>query len=101
MVEHEPRVIETLGRRRLESGEAWRRRSDSGVDYWLKSDAAGIYRVATRANWEGRGRQGTALRAEGAGRGGHHLARQHHRLPAAAPPGIPRARSATAIRPVP
>jgi len=49
VVEHEPRVIETLGRERLESGEAWRRRSDSGVDYWLKSDAAGIYRVATKS----------------------------------------------------
>jgi len=49
MVEHEPRVIETLGRERLESGEAWRRRSDSGVDYWLKSDALGIYRVATKS----------------------------------------------------
>lgn len=49
VVEHEPRVIETLGRGRLESGEAWRRRSDSGVDYWLKSDAAGIYRVATKS----------------------------------------------------
>lgn len=48
VVEHEPRVIETLGRERLESGEAWRRRSDSGVDYWLKSDALGIYRVATK-----------------------------------------------------
>ena len=48
VVEHEPRVIETLGRDRLESGEAWRRRSDSGVDYWLKSDASGIYRVATK-----------------------------------------------------
>ncbi len=49
VVEHEPRVIETLGRERLESGEAWRRRSDSGVDYWLKSDALGIYRVATKS----------------------------------------------------
>lgn len=41
-------MIETLGRDRLESGEAWRRRSDSGVDYWLRSDASGIYRVATK-----------------------------------------------------
>ena len=49
IVEHEPRVIETLGRDRLESGEAWRRRSDSGVDYWLRSDASGIYRVATKS----------------------------------------------------
>lgn len=49
LVEHEPRVIETLGRERLESGEAWRRRSDSGVDYWLRSDASGIYRVAAKS----------------------------------------------------
>lgn len=49
VVEHEPRVIETLGRERLESGEAWRRRSDSGVDYWLRSDASGIYRVAAKS----------------------------------------------------
>ncbi len=48
VVEHEPRVIETLGREHLESGEAWRRRSDSGVDYWLKRDAIDIYRVATK-----------------------------------------------------
>ncbi|MFT3957180.1 MAG: hypothetical protein QM722_23205 [Piscinibacter sp.] len=49
LVEHEPRIIETLGRQTLESGEAWRRRSDSGVDYWLKSDASGIYRVASKS----------------------------------------------------
>ncbi len=48
VVEHEPRVIETLGRDTLASGEAWHRRSDSGVDYWLRSDASGIYRVATK-----------------------------------------------------
>jgi hypothetical protein len=50
IVEHEPRVIETLGRTTLASGEAWRRRSDSGVDYWLRSDASGIYRVATKSD---------------------------------------------------
>ncbi|WP_298829285.1 hypothetical protein [uncultured Piscinibacter sp.] len=49
VVEHESRVIETLGRDALDSGTAWRRRSDSGVDYWLRSDASGIYRVATKS----------------------------------------------------
>lgn len=49
VVEHEQRVIETLGRDTFASGEAWRRRSDSGVDYWLKSDASGIYRVASKS----------------------------------------------------
>jgi len=28
----------------------WRRRSDSGVDYWLRSDATGIYRVASKSD---------------------------------------------------
>jgi hypothetical protein len=49
VVEHEPRVLETLGDDALESGRAWRRHSDSGVDYWLKSDASGIYRVASKS----------------------------------------------------
>ena len=31
-----------------DAGRAWRRRSDSGVDYWLRSDATGIYRIATK-----------------------------------------------------
>ena len=49
IVEHEPRVIETLGNVTLDSGRAWRRRSDSGIEYWLRSDAAGIYRVASKS----------------------------------------------------
>jgi len=49
LVEHEPRVLETLGDDSLESGRAWRRRSDSGVEYWLRSDASGIYRVASKS----------------------------------------------------
>ncbi len=34
----------------LEAGPAWRRRSDSGVDYWLRADATGIYRVASKTD---------------------------------------------------
>lgn len=49
IVEHEPRVIETLGADTLDSGRAWRRRSDSGIEYWLRSDASGIYRVASKS----------------------------------------------------
>jgi hypothetical protein len=49
VVEHEPRVIETLGDDTLDSGRAWRRRSDSGIEYWLRSDASGIYRVASKS----------------------------------------------------
>jgi hypothetical protein len=49
VVEHEPRVIETLGDDTLDTGRAWRRRSDSGIEYWLRSDASGIYRVASKS----------------------------------------------------
>ena len=50
--EREARVLETLGPESLEDGPAWRRRSDSGVDYWLRSDASGIYRVASKSDLE-------------------------------------------------
>jgi hypothetical protein len=29
---------------------AWHRRSDSGLDYWLKSDETGIYRIASKSD---------------------------------------------------
>jgi hypothetical protein len=47
-VEREPLVLSALGSDSLDSGKAWRRRSDSGIDYWLRADDAGIYRVATK-----------------------------------------------------
>lgn len=48
-VEHAQQVMSTLGPKALpELGNAWQRRSDSGVDYWLRSDASGIYRVASK-----------------------------------------------------
>jgi len=31
-------------------GTAQRRRSDSGLDYWLRADASGIYRVASKSD---------------------------------------------------
>jgi hypothetical protein len=34
----------------LDGRPAWRRRSDDGVDYWLRSDAGGIYRVASKSD---------------------------------------------------
>ena len=52
--ENGTRQVETLtldneGRdRQLESGAAWRRRSDAGAEYWLRADDSGIYRVAVR-----------------------------------------------------
>lgn len=61
--EHEPLVLRTLGQQVLQigqdgqsggqsSGPAWQRRSDSGVDYWLRSDASGIFRVASKTDIE-------------------------------------------------
>jgi hypothetical protein len=49
-VERESVDLATLGEDRLDSGRAWRRRSASGVDYWLRADASGIYRVASKTD---------------------------------------------------
>lgn len=49
-VEHEPVVLSTLGSEAIEGGSAWRRRSDSGVDYWLRADDTGIVRVASKTD---------------------------------------------------
>jgi hypothetical protein len=50
-----PRVdkltIETLAPRQLSAQgglTAWHRRTNNGVDYWLRSDATGVYRVASK-----------------------------------------------------
>jgi hypothetical protein len=50
VVEHETRVFTSHGSERLEDGPAWRRRSDSGVEYWLRADDSGIYRVASKSD---------------------------------------------------
>ena len=34
----------------LDGERAWRRRNDDGVDYWLRSDTTGIYRVASKSD---------------------------------------------------
>lgn len=55
VIEHETLVLSTEGREEvegLEGGPAWRRRSASGVDYWLRSDDSGIYRVAMKSDLE-------------------------------------------------
>lgn len=49
-VERETRVLETLPAEPLDGAPAVRRRSDGGVDYWLRSDASGIYRVASKSD---------------------------------------------------
>jgi hypothetical protein len=51
-VEHEPLVLSTLGRETLGEHATWRRRSDSGVDYWHRSDDTGIYRVASKSDMD-------------------------------------------------
>lgn len=44
-------VLRTDGEQTLDGpGRAWHRRSDSGVDYWLKADDSGIFRVAMKAD---------------------------------------------------
>ncbi|MGY0194984.1 hypothetical protein ACWA7J_07915 [Leptothrix sp. BB-4] len=48
-VEHDEVVLRSLGQEDLPGiGRAWHRRSESGVDYWLRSDDTGIYRVASK-----------------------------------------------------
>lgn len=50
-LEHEALVLSSHGSELLEDGQrAWRRRSESGVDYWLRSDDSGIYRVASKSD---------------------------------------------------
>jgi hypothetical protein len=49
-VDHEKLVLRTLGRESLADGPAWRRRSESGADYWLREDETGIYRVASKSD---------------------------------------------------
>lgn len=49
--EREALVLSTLGEEALpQGGQGWRRRSDSGVDYWLRADETGIYRVASKTD---------------------------------------------------
>jgi hypothetical protein len=53
VLEHEPRVITTEGEDSLpQGGKAWRRRSADGVDWWLRVDDGGVYRVATKSDLE-------------------------------------------------
>lgn len=49
-VDHERLVLLTAGEESIEGGRAWRRRSDSGVDYWLRADDSGTYRVASKSD---------------------------------------------------
>jgi len=51
--ERETLTLRSLGAQTvtaLGDAAAWRRRSDNGVDYWLRSDASGIYRVGSKTD---------------------------------------------------
>lgn len=45
---HESLTLDTRGSEPINGLPAMRRHSDSGVDYWLRSDDTGIYRVASK-----------------------------------------------------
>ena len=42
-------TLTNLGRVTLNDAEAWKRRSDSGNEYWLRADGNGVFRVASRS----------------------------------------------------
>jgi hypothetical protein len=52
IVQHEDMTLSTLGRDDLDGQPAWLRRSDSGANYWLRSDDTGVYRVASKSDIE-------------------------------------------------
>lgn len=41
--------LASLAREDYEDQPAWRRRSDDGIDYWLRRDESGVYRVASKS----------------------------------------------------
>jgi len=43
-------TLRTRGQGLIDGEVAWRRRSHTGMDYWLRSDDSGIYRVATKSD---------------------------------------------------
>lgn len=49
-LEHETRVITTEGAAEIGGAPAWRRRSADGVEWFLRADASGIYRVASKSD---------------------------------------------------
>jgi hypothetical protein len=51
-IEHESLTLSALGEEKLEGSTAWHRRSNLGVDYWLRVDDTGIYRVASKSEIE-------------------------------------------------
>lgn len=43
-------VLRTRGSGTVDGQTAWRRRSATGMDYWLRSDSSGIYRIASKTD---------------------------------------------------
>ncbi|MBP6675055.1 MAG: hypothetical protein KA185_07250 [Vitreoscilla sp.] len=50
--DHAKLQLSTLGSESIEGGRAFRRHSSDGVDYWLRADETGIYRVASKSELE-------------------------------------------------
>jgi hypothetical protein len=46
--ERELLTLSNRGADQIDGAPSWRRRSDAGIEYWLRSDATGIYRIAAR-----------------------------------------------------
>jgi hypothetical protein len=46
--QRETLVLANRGADRIDGAPSWRRRSDSGIEYWHRVDATGIYRIAAR-----------------------------------------------------
>lgn len=46
----ETQTIKARGQEEIGGKPAWRRRSDTGVDYWLRFDDTGVYRIATKTD---------------------------------------------------
>lgn len=49
-LEHETRILSTEGEAMVGDTPAWRRRSADGVDWYLRADASGVYRIASKSD---------------------------------------------------
>lgn len=49
-VDHDTQVFTTHGSESIDGSAAFRRHGNAGVDYWLRSDDSGIYRVASKSD---------------------------------------------------
>jgi hypothetical protein len=50
VVEHETRTLTTEGEASVDGKPAWRRRSADGVDWYLRVDDSGVFRVASKSD---------------------------------------------------